>query len=383
MLLRTSLMGFALVIAATLSALNPNADKVWQYQPAPGQFVNVLPLYEEGDNADDMCRKVETAWADHEPITLGAWGGYVILGFDHMVPNVPDEYDLLIAGNATEPRLQPDGRYAGSAEPGVVSVCFDANGNGLPDDEWYMLAGSEQERVIYDYAITYYQPSDNHLAVLGKTWKFLTDSLYISWTDNRSSKGWISQNSFHQQNYWPAWLTDSELTFTGTLLPDNVEMQGNAGTSNILWCYDYGYADVFPATDKRSRFNIDWAVDAYGNSVHLPGIHFLKVQTGVNRYAGWTGEISTELMGATDLHAAVGTANPSVEVPSVCGITVSALDNTILISVLREQKARVYDMHGRCLLTCRLHRGLNQLQNNLPQGVYLLQCEDAAIRFMR
>lgn len=27
-------------------------------------------------------------------------------------------------------------------EPGVIQVCYDANGNGLPDDGWYEIAGS-------------------------------------------------------------------------------------------------------------------------------------------------------------------------------------------------------------------------------------------------
>ena len=31
----------------------------------------------------------------------------------------------------------------GSSEPGIVLVSKDTNGNGLADDEWYELAGSE------------------------------------------------------------------------------------------------------------------------------------------------------------------------------------------------------------------------------------------------
>ena len=31
--------------------------EVYEYRPAPGQFVNIMPLYEEGDTEEDMCRK--------------------------------------------------------------------------------------------------------------------------------------------------------------------------------------------------------------------------------------------------------------------------------------------------------------------------------------
>jgi hypothetical protein len=66
--------------------------------------------------------------------------------------------------------------------------------------------------------------------------------------------------------------------------------------------YPWGYADNYPNTDDRSCFNIEWAVDAGGNPVSLPAIHFVKVYNGVNQYCGWLGESSTEIMGAEDLH---------------------------------------------------------------------------------
>lgn len=42
-------------------------------------------------------------------------------------------YDFAIEGNA----------FDGSSEPGIVWVMQDVNGNGLPDDTWYQLKGSE------------------------------------------------------------------------------------------------------------------------------------------------------------------------------------------------------------------------------------------------
>ena len=55
-------------------------------------------------------------------------------------------------------------------------------------------------------------------------------------------------------------------------------------------------------SSEKSSFKIDWAVDAAGNPVALPGIDFVKIYTGVNQFNGWLGECSTEVAGVTDLH---------------------------------------------------------------------------------
>ena len=53
------------------------------------------------------------------------------------------------------------GKLGGSAEPGIVFVSKDANGNGKPDDEWYELKGSEygKDTETREYEITYYRPN--------------------------------------------------------------------------------------------------------------------------------------------------------------------------------------------------------------------------------
>ena len=63
---------------------------------------------------------------------LGGWGGYIVVGFDHSIEN-KGGYDFSIKGNA----------FDSSNEPGIVWVMQDVNGDGLPNDEWYELKGSE------------------------------------------------------------------------------------------------------------------------------------------------------------------------------------------------------------------------------------------------
>lgn len=270
---------------------SPYISRVYEYCPAPGQFVNTMPQYEPGDTSDDMVRKAEESISGTNDImiTLGGYGGYVTFGFDHTVIN-RDGYDFRIWGNCFYELTEPD-VAGGSAEPGIVMVSYDANCNGVPDDEWYELAGSEYDNslTVHDYAITYRRPSD--------------DSLDISWTDSRGSEGVLPKNMYHKQPYYPQWVAAEALTFSGSLLPPNGIDKSGSGTYYVLYSYAWGYVDNHPNeyADLNS-FDIDNAVDASGRKVRLPGIDFVRVYTAVNQVCGWIGETSTELSRAQDLN---------------------------------------------------------------------------------
>ena len=129
------LSSLLLPLLAVAETSSPYISRVWEYCPAPGQFVNELPEYENGDNANDMRLKAEEAIADNNRgmITLGGWGGYVVFGFDHMVKNVPGQYDFVVLGNAfySEAGYEENGQKGGSSEPAIVMVSYDANGPTL------------------------------------------------------------------------------------------------------------------------------------------------------------------------------------------------------------------------------------------------------------
>ena len=65
----------------------------------------------------------------------------------------------------------------------------------------------------------------------------------------------------------------------------------------------WGYVDNHPNEEKDlNDFDISWAVDKKGNPVHLDGVDFIKVYSGINQFCGWIGETSTEVLRAQDLH---------------------------------------------------------------------------------
>lgn len=276
---------------------------VYEYRPAPGQFVNMLPPYSEGDTEESMRLKAEEyiSGTNDAAITLGGFGGYVTFGFDHTVVNVPGSPDFRILGNAFYSGTTSSG---GSAEPGIIMVAFDSNGNGIPDDTWYELAGSEYDNAAtqHGYTITYQRPQSGHTAVPGDS-PAITDACYISWEASDGGSGYIAKNSFHTQDYFPAWLPDASLTFTGSRLPDNAVDESGSGSRYVLHAFDWGYADNHPNSEtEKTCFDIANAVDADGNPVNLPGADFIRVYTGVNQQCGWIGETSTEVSRAEDLH---------------------------------------------------------------------------------
>ena len=280
-------------------------SRVYEYHPAPGQFINEMPQYEPGDTYADILRKCEESitGTNDVMISLGGYGGYVTFGFDHTVINVPGQNDFRIWGNAFYELTNPDAR-GGSAEPGIVMVSYDINCNGLPDDPWYELAGSEyyHQATRHHYSITYARPDDNHTPEEDDT-GYLDDIHYIRWHDSDGTTGYLPKNIFHRQSYYPLWITDDEISFTGSLLaPNGIDLSGT-GRYYVLYAYDWGYVDNHPNDfGDLNSFDIGNAVDADGNHVDLPGADFIRVYTGLNQYCGWLGETSTELSRARDLH---------------------------------------------------------------------------------
>ena len=91
--------------------------------------------------------------------------------------------------------------FDGSSEPGIVWVMQDENGDGLPNDTWYELKGSEygKEETIRD-AVTYYRPS--------------APKMNVAWTDKsrRQRRHRISRSIPSAGHYYPAWVEADSYT---------------------------------------------------------------------------------------------------------------------------------------------------------------------------
>ncbi|NML38494.1 PKD domain-containing protein [Chitinophaga sp. G-6-1-13] len=273
---RTGIVSNVAVRQATRTS-SPLISTVYTYLPAPGQYTNESGL-------GSVTAAQALVGSTTNMVSLGGYGGYIVFGFDHSVVNGTGA-DLGIYGNPAGPTYQ-------WSEPGIVMVSQDINANGIPDDPWYELAGSEYNAsgTVKNYRITYYNP---HAA-----------GTNVNWTDNQGNSGYVQANAFHTaNNYYPAMAPNQDsVTFTGTKLVNTLVSGGILTNLAFAWGYTDSYSSEYPALGYNT-VDIANAVNASGQPVTLNAIDFVKVYTGQNCNAGaMLGEISTEVRGARDLH---------------------------------------------------------------------------------
>ncbi len=266
--------------------------EVLDYSPAPGQFINKEPLGHP-NSAASIIGGVSGA------LSLGAFGGSVVFRFEQPLVNHPDNpygIDFILFGNP----------FRGFSEPGIVSVMKDENGNGLPDDVWYELAGSDYffSSTMHNNRVTYFNPGGD----IAKD---------VSWEDDLGNTGYVMANTFHQQSYYPdqtlfPYADPEQFSLSGTRIAGHVDFSDLAFVKSHARAFGYadnqlrGHAPWYipanpyfrePSNAGGDGFDIGWAVDSLGNYVDLDTIHFVKVHTAMAGNAAWLGEISTEITG--------------------------------------------------------------------------------------
>ena len=243
-----------------------SADRVLEYQPAAGQFINT------GMGGRTPEQYAFDKLQAGEILSLGGFGGYIVVGFDHSIVN-GEGYDLRIRGNS----------FDNSSEPGVVWVMQDLNGNGEADEVWYELKGSATGTadVQQDMAVTYLHNTNRARGT-------------IQWRASDGSCGTIERNAYHtDNNYYPEWIPHN-LTLGGTMLHNKVQyIDGKV----VSLPYGDGYADNQSAecVNGWNLFDIANAINHQGCAVELSHIDFVRVQSGVCYSAAVIGEISTEI----------------------------------------------------------------------------------------
>lgn len=275
-------------------------SKVFEYMPAPGIMVNgytiVGDFIWDGATMQEACDRALKHFRKKYMVSLGAQGGYIVAGFDHNVINSQGDYDLVIKGNP----------FNYQSEPGIIWVMKDENGDGLPNDTWYELKGSEYgtENEMLNYAITYYKPT--------------APEQDIEWTDNQGGSGIVPYMKTWNQHpsYWQDWVpTERDAqgrechTYYGSRLKDmHTYQNGYSDEPPYPWGYadnigsDYFVNNKFHASMAMGYYKISNAVTADGQPANLDYINFVKVQTAQTGYTPNLGEISTEVYGIWDYH---------------------------------------------------------------------------------
>jgi hypothetical protein len=161
----------------------------------------------------------------------------------------------------------------------------DENGNGLPDDTWYELKGSETGKpgTRQRYAVTYYKSPAGDLS--------------SAWIDNAGHTG-----SIDRAGSYPAYVIEDHYTLVGTCLASTFGIEAGLEASA---CHAWGYVDNVNSSADRpvsGQFWIEDAVHVDGSPANLKYIDFVKVHTAVNAQGAVVGELSTESFIPIDLN---------------------------------------------------------------------------------
>lgn len=303
-----------LLLAASLAtgdalAGSPFATAVIAFDPAPGQFVN-HPAFSDPAAALGAPSGAGTATAGNTSVvSLGGFGGSIVLAFDQTVedhPLNPLGLDAIVFGNAFWVN-GPDRRWG---EAGIIEISLDINSDGLANDPWYLIPGS-------------------HLpAPTPVTWQ-MWDSFTADPTYPPAFASWIPPG---RSGVWESWgFSLPPVPFHSTPMTNPL---AGAGEEAV-----YGYADttptlllgdldadnlvddplidpaafytlpddpfllgVSPGSGGGDAFDIAWAIDAAtGEAAGLPGFDFIRISTGVHHVVGVLGELSAEIDAVADV----------------------------------------------------------------------------------
>lgn len=305
-------VGSLLSSQAPCVAGTPFAATIVDYTPAPGQFVNNATFNDplaaigppEGNGIIDGN--------DLDVVSLGGFGGTIVLKFDHTVlddPANPYGLDAIVFGNSFWVGGNPNRRWA---ECAYIEISLDANHNGQPDDTWFLIPGShlddpieQEETQTWDRNVadmTYPPANAAWIPVpMPDTWSTTALRLPPAMFDSSIVTNPNGTSATIEGIFGYADL--SPTVMLGDLDADDI-IDEPSTTYELFYTvpddpWDVG---VTPGSGGGDAFDIAWAIDPEtGGPANLPGFDFIRVTNAVNAINGPLGEKSTEIDAISDV----------------------------------------------------------------------------------
>jgi len=286
------------------------ATAVVSHDPAPGQFVND-PLFCDPTRA--LGRPYGGGFTDSgnsSLVSLGGFGGSIVLAFDHTVrddPANPFGLDAIVYGNSLYVGGTPNRRWA---ECGIIEISRDVNSNGLADDPWYLIPGSHISDPINQYEVQTWDddvsdptfpPHDASWIPPGRSGTWSTagyrlppqvfETIVVT---NPNGPTATEEGIFGYADYTPTLKL-------GDMNGDNVIDDPTALPEVFYTRPDNPFVvGLTPGCGGGDAFDIAWAIDpATGEPAGLDGFDFIRITVGVNRVILDTSpplnELSTEI----------------------------------------------------------------------------------------
>ena len=299
------------VLPIRAKAETPFASSVVDFSPAPGEFVND-PNFNDPPRALGPPSGAGTSAPNNmSVVSLGGFGGYIVLGFDHTVvddPLNPYGMDAIVFGNAFWIGGDPDRHWA---ECATIEISLDEDGNGEADDTWYLIPGSH----IPD-------PTGQFLVV---TWDddVADDTFppaFDTWIPPRLSGMWTTEAyELPAALFGPPVVTNPSTDpsvegifgyaeYSPTLLLGDLDADNVVDDPTILPEEFYTVPDdpltvgMTAGSGGGDAFDIAWAIDPItGDAAELYGFDFIRLTSAVDSVSPILGEKSAEIDAVADV----------------------------------------------------------------------------------
>jgi len=302
----------AVSVLAAQAWSTPFATTILDYAPAPGQFIND-PAFSNPIHALGAPTGGGTSAPNNiEVVSLGGFGGSITLGFAQTIyddPRNPYGLDAIVFGNAFWVGGDPTRRFA---EGGIIEISRDVNGNGIPDDPWYVIRGPSLPTPPAAAAFTQHWDNDPNTPVPPANLAWYPDPLlYPHIPGSYSTSGYLLPGAFQsiplvhpdgvtalvEVHYGYADI--SPVLILGDLTGNNSVDDPSMTPEQFYTRPDNPFlVGIDPGSGGGDAFDIAWAVDPVtGEPANLDGFDFIRISTGANSIAGIFGEISTEISG--------------------------------------------------------------------------------------
>ncbi|MEL6796341.1 MAG: GC-type dockerin domain-anchored protein [Planctomycetota bacterium] len=249
----------AIVLAASSGGAQPFATEVVDYSPAPGQFITNPDFNDPTDALGPPSPLPDPATT--ETVTLGGLGGSITLRMPRTVIDDPRNrlgLDAIVFGNAFYVSGDPTRRFA---EPGLIEIALDTNNNGVADDPFFPVAGSDGTTIPLP-------PNLNGPVIEAP----------------------------------PGWPADTDFIFGYADATPRAPLPDGADPASFYTIPDEPTSiDIDQGTAGGDAFDIAWAVlPGTTTPANLSGFDFIRITTGPDVPAGIFGEVSTEIDAVAD-----------------------------------------------------------------------------------
>ncbi len=305
---------YLMLLFTQFASASPFASVVVRYEPAPGQFVN-NEQFNDPNRALGAPVGGGTNIADQSSIvSLGAFGGSIVLGFDQTVTDDllnPFGMDAIVFSNAFWSGSNPNDHWA---ECATIEISYDANQNGQSDDTWYLIPGSHISNPQNQWASATWDTfiSDGTYPPMNETWlppgSFGTWSTYAYELPAKLFSLLIVRNPSENSEIEGIF---GYAEYSPTLLLGDLDANNNVDDPTMTDEDFYTVPDdphtigISPGSGGGDAFDIAWAIDPVtGEAANLEGFDFIRLTTAVFvdlNLVGPVGEKSAEIDAVADV----------------------------------------------------------------------------------